>query len=140
MTREEIVVLLAERERAFRAAEPDSVTAVYADDAVLVSPIFGTVNGRDGILASHRQLFKVFKDMVIKTDAPIIEGDRAAQSFVGHATHTSELFGVPASGRHFEIQGVFVFVFKGGKIAHERRLYDFTGLLLQLGVLKAKPT
>jgi steroid delta-isomerase-like uncharacterized protein len=140
MTRDEITVLLTERERAFRDSDPDRVSAVYADDAVLVSPLFGTVTGRDAISASHHQLFKVFKDMVIKTEPPIIEGDRGAQAFVGHATHTSELFGVPASGRHFEIQGVFVYHFKDGKIAHERRLYDFTGLLLQLGVLKAKPS
>ena len=26
-----------------------------------------------------------------------------------------------------------------GLIAHERRYYDFTGMLIQLGVLKAKP-
>jgi hypothetical protein len=26
-----------------------------------------------------------------------------------------------------------------GKIQHERRVYDFTGLMVQLGVLKAKP-
>jgi len=25
------------------------------------------------------------------------------------------------------------------QIAHERRIYDFTGLLIQIGVLKAKP-
>jgi hypothetical protein len=26
-----------------------------------------------------------------------------------------------------------------GLIAHERRVYDFTGLLIQLGVLRSKP-
>jgi hypothetical protein len=26
-----------------------------------------------------------------------------------------------------------------GLIAHERRIYDFTGLLVRLGVLRAKP-
>jgi hypothetical protein len=29
--------------------------------------------------------------------------------------------------------------FADGLIAHERRIYDFTGLLLQIGVLRAKP-
>jgi len=28
---------------------------------------------------------------------------------------------------------------RNGKIVHERRIYDFTGLLVQIGVLKAKP-
>jgi hypothetical protein len=26
-----------------------------------------------------------------------------------------------------------------GLIVHERRIYDFTGMLVQIGVLKAKP-
>jgi hypothetical protein len=35
---------------------------------------------------------------------------------------------------------VLVFEFREeGKVAVERRLYDFTGLLIQMGVIKAKP-
>jgi hypothetical protein len=34
---------------------------------------------------------------------------------------------------------VLIFEWRDGKIAVERRLYDFTSLLLQVGVLKAKP-
>jgi predicted ester cyclase len=49
------------------------------------------------------------------------------------------VFGVPATGRKFEVQGVLVFYFKDGKIIKERRLYDFTSMLIQLGFLKARP-
>jgi hypothetical protein len=34
---------------------------------------------------------------------------------------------------------VFFYRLENGRIVHERRIYDFTGLLLQIGVLKAKP-
>jgi len=34
---------------------------------------------------------------------------------------------------------VIVCTVKDGLIAHERRIYDFTGMLVQIGVLKAKP-
>jgi hypothetical protein len=37
------------------------------------------------------------------------------------------------------VPGVFVYELKDGKIVHERRVYDFTGLLIQTGLLKAKP-
>jgi len=33
----------------------------------------------------------------------------------------------------------FLFFFADGNIEREVRLYDFTGILVQLGVLKAKP-
>jgi steroid delta-isomerase-like uncharacterized protein len=138
MTREAAVALLAQRERAFRERNPDAMAPVYADDAVLVSPMFGTLSGREAIHASHVKLFTVFLDMRIDTEEVIFEADRGVQAFTGHASHTTELFGVPPSGRSFELRGTFVFDFRDGKISRERRLYDFTGLLLQLGVLKPK--
>jgi hypothetical protein len=33
----------------------------------------------------------------------------------------------------------FLFSFEDDRIAYEFRIYDFTGILVQLGVLKAKP-
>src|SRR5262245_31160498 len=139
MTRDEAVALVPRRLEAFERSDAVGLAATYTEDAVMVSPMFGTVTGRAAIQASHHKLFQVFKDMVIKMDPLIFEADRGAQSWVGNATHTSELFGVPPSGRPFEIRGAFVYEFRDGLIAHERRLYDFTGLMLQLGILKAKP-
>ena len=34
---------------------------------------------------------------------------------------------------------VWIQKIQDGLIVHERRLYDFSGLLIQLGVLKVKP-
>jgi hypothetical protein len=34
---------------------------------------------------------------------------------------------------------VFMYELKDRKIVRERRIYDFTGLLVQIGLLKAKP-
>lgn len=138
MTSTDIVALLVRRETAFRQRDPRRMSEVYAEDAVLVSPIFGNLTGRAAIEASHVKLFTVFSEMVIETDPPIVQGDRALQTFNGRATHTSELFGIPPSGRTFDLRGIFGFTFRNGLIAHERRLYDFTGLLLQLGVLKTR--
>jgi predicted ester cyclase len=84
-------------------------------------------------------MFRGFGDWTYEGQETIIDGTRAAQLFTATATHTSELFGVEATHRKFKVQGVLVFELRDGKIQAERRLYDFTSLLLQLGVLKAKP-
>jgi hypothetical protein len=47
--------------------------------------------------------------------------------------------GLPGSGKAFHIHGVQIFSIVNGLIAHERRIYDFTGLLIQLGVLRGRP-
>jgi predicted ester cyclase len=50
-----------------------------------------------------------------------------------------ELLGLEPTGKQFKISAAFVYQLKDRKIILERRIYDFTGLLLQIGGLKAKP-
>lgn len=38
-----------------------------------------------------------------------------------------------------EIHGAILLTFRDGKIVREKRYYDSTALLVQIGVLKAKP-
>jgi hypothetical protein len=45
---------------------------------------------------------------------------------------------MPATGRRIE-RTMAYFTLHDGLIAQERRVYDFTSMLMQLGVLKAKP-
>jgi len=139
MSREQIVNLLQAMQRAWNARDPVALTTAHTDDGVVVSPIFGEVRGRAEIQRSYEELFRAFADWTLEGHDLIIDGARAAQTFTVTATHSSELFGVEATHRRFKIQGVLVFEFRDGKVAVERRMYDFTGLLVQLGVLKAKP-
>jgi hypothetical protein len=46
---------------------------------------------------------------------------------------------MPPTGRRIEVAGAFIYRLHNGLIAHERRILDFTGLLVQVGVLRAKP-
>lgn len=139
MNREQMVSLLNGMQRASNVHDAVALAAAYAEDGVVHSPIFGEVHGRADIERTYRDLFKAFADWTYEGHELIVDGDRAAQVCSVTATHTSELFGVDATQRRFRIQGMLVFEFRDGKILHERRLYDFTALLIQLGVLKAKP-
>ena len=65
--------------------------------------------------------------------------DRAVIIGEVSGTHVGTIMGLPPSGRAFRLVGTFVFVLRDGLIVDERRIYDFTGLLIQIGVLKAKP-
>jgi hypothetical protein len=47
--------------------------------------------------------------------------------------------GLPPTGKPFRIPLVFLGTIKDHRIAEARTLYDFTGLLVQVGILKAKP-
>jgi steroid delta-isomerase-like uncharacterized protein len=139
MKREQIVTIMQAMQRAWNARDPVALAAAHADDALVESPMFGEVRGHSEIERSYRDLFRAFADWTLEGQDLIIDGNHVAQMFTVEATHTSELFGVEATHRRFKIQGVLIYDFRDGKVVHERRLYDFTGLLLQVGVLKAKP-
>ncbi|MBI3493218.1 MAG: hypothetical protein HY047_15780 [Acidobacteria bacterium] len=57
-----------------------------------------------------------------------------------NATHVNDFFGLPGTNKRIEIRHSRLFqIDEAGLIAHERRIYDFTGLLVKVGVLRAKP-
>ncbi len=139
MTREAIESLFEQRELLWRRRDAAGLAKAHAEDGIVESPIFGTVRGRPAIEASYAGLFRAFPDSAIESQALVIDGDHVVQLFKWHATHAAEMFGLPATGRQFTIHGALVYRFEGGHIQQERRIYDFTGLLVQIGVLRPRP-
>ena len=136
---ETIRQLLARHEEAYRLRDPRALAANYADNASVSSPMFPHATGRAAIEHSFEKLFRVFPDWSITFDELCIEGERAMAVCKIHGTQQGEFMGMPGSGKRLEFVCVLSFEFKDGLIARERRIYDFTGLLIQLGVLRGKP-
>jgi len=139
MTREEIVDLFAERNDAWVARHVGALARTHAENGVVRSPMFGQLHGREAIATSYASLFRMFPDWTFVSDAVLIDGNRCAQSFQATATHSADFMGLPASGRQFRIEGVRLYTLTDRLIQEEQRIYDFTGLLIQVGVLKSKP-
>jgi len=139
MTYDETVTFLQQREAKFNRHDVNALAADHTDAGVVHSLIFPHVQGVVSIQHSYQALFVMFPDWHITFEAPIIDGDRAAHPFTARATHTGEFLGLAGTGRKFQITGALLYQFDDGLIAEERRIYDFTGLLMQVGVLKGKP-
>jgi steroid delta-isomerase-like uncharacterized protein len=139
MTRDEIVALFARRDTAWRARDASALAADYAPDAVVVSPTGGVLEGRAEIERIYRMWFDAFPDLEFVSEDLLIDDDRVALLSRVSGTHAGEFFGVGATGRRIEVSSAFVYRLDGNYIAHERRVLDFTGLLVQVGVLRAKP-
>ena len=138
-TRAEIEHLFQMRTKAWQSRDPGGLAATHAMDGRVSSPIFGKVDGRRAIEQSYRDLFTRFADWTLEGEPLIVDGERVAQVFKVHATHTSEFYGLAATGRRFSIHGVLMFEMGAGKITVEKRIYDFTGFVVQLGLIKARP-
>ena len=139
MTREDIVDLFARREAALARRDAGAIAALYADDCVVESPLGGTIQGRAAIAQVSRAFFEAFSDMTLTTDHLVIDGDQIVQVGTLSGTDTGGFMGMVPSGRPAQVPIVFVCRVADGLIVHERRIYDFTGMLVQIGVLKAKP-
>jgi steroid delta-isomerase-like uncharacterized protein len=139
MTREEILDLCAKWKDALARRDLDALAEFYADDAVVESPLAGTMNGRESIAQAHGAILASFPDLTHTFEAPIVDGDRAALVAENGGTHTGRIMGLAPTGRAFKFRLVFLLDFRDGRIVRDRRIYDFTGLLVQVGVLKAKP-
>ncbi len=139
MTRDAIEAFFETRQKNWQARDSVALAAGHAEHGTLISPMFGNRTGRDAIRDSYRALFTVFPDWSFVGEPVLIDGDRVAQPFSVTATHVGEFMGLTGSNRRFKVQGVRLFDMQDGLIQHERRHYDFTGLLIQLGVLRGKP-
>ena len=69
----------------------------------------------------------------------LVDDHRAAVAATFNGTDRGGFMGMPATGRRVTIPVVFLYEFKDGKIVRDRRVYDFTGVLVQVGTIKAKP-
>lgn len=138
LTRDDILELFARRRAAYDNLDASALAADYAEDAVIDSPISGRHGKRDAE-ANLRAVFSAFTDLEMRTEALVIDGARVAHFMVSEGSNTGGMFGLPPTGKRFRIPVVLIHELQGRRIVRERRIYDFTGLLVQVGVLKTKP-
>src|SRR5262245_50129973 len=139
MTREEIVDLFDRRMKATNEHDVESLAELYAPDAVVESPLGGTHQGRAAIESVVGAFFSALGDLKMTQDDLIIENDRVVHVVTVSGTDTGGFMGMSPTGKPALLPMVYVCRVKYGLITHDRRIYDFTGMLVQIGVLKAKP-
>ncbi len=139
MTHAEISEFFSRRDKAWQCHDFAALTSDHAEDGEVESPVGGHVKGRNAIQDIYKRWFHSFPDVQYFTQHLLIDGNKAVQFVKMVGTHKGDFCGHPPTGKRFEAHCAFLFLFADGKIAHEIRIYDFTTMLLQLGVLKAKP-
>jgi len=138
MSPEEISEFFARRDDFWRRHDFAALAADHAEDGEVESPVGGNVKGRIAIQNIYIEWFSSFPDVVYLTEHLLIDGNRAVQFVKMTGIQKGNFCGLAPTGKQFEVRCAFLFFFTGDKIAREIRIYDFTGVLLQLGVLKAK--
>jgi steroid delta-isomerase-like uncharacterized protein len=140
LTRQQMQVFFDRRDDAFRRHDTAAVTTFYAEQAVVESPTAGgTVQGRAAIAQITQAWFLGFPDVSLTRRMLVIDGESAVWIGEVRGTDTGGFLGLEATGKPFQLPMVMVCRLEGDLIVHEQRIYDFSGMLMQIGVLKAKP-
>lgn len=142
MTNDEIRSFLDRFMHAWESQDVKALSTCYAEDCVVISPIFRTLRGRAAVERSYGDLFRAFAMQKVRVDDVVIGNEdppRAVVVWNVQSTHVGEVFGMPASGKRIERTIAYVLTLTDGVISKEVRIYDFTSMLMQLGVLRAKP-
>ena len=119
--------------------DPAALAQFHAVDGTVDSPMYGTLAGRPAIEGAYRAFFTSFPDATLDIEHIVIEPPYVAIFTTVTATHVNEFFGLPGTNRRIDFRGSRFLHMNGDLIAQERRIYDFTGILVQVGVLRAKP-
>ena len=141
MTSDETRALIDQFVHAWRRQDEKALSACYADGCQVVSPIFHTLNGRVQVEQSYADLFRAFAHQTVNVDDIVIGSDEPTRSVLVctlRSTHVGEIFGMPPTGKRIDRTVVYIHTMADGKISREVRIYDFTSMLVQLGVLRVK--
>src|SRR5436190_3034448 len=138
MTRNEIVEMFESRRIAYDRHDATALAYDYADDCVVESPSGGRHHGRDAARKVIQAGFDAL-DANLHQESLIIDGDSVAEVVTIAGKDIGAFLGMSPTGKAFAVPGVFLFELRDGKIVREPRIYDFTSLLIQTGLMKAKP-
>jgi steroid delta-isomerase-like uncharacterized protein len=141
MTRDDTAALISRRLDAMNRHDIAAQGGIYAGDCVVDSPSGGgRLKGRAAIDDVSRAWLSGFPDLAFSTNDLLIDGDRVAWIVTAEGTDTGGFMGLPPTGKQFSLPIVLLSTMSGGLVVRERRIYDFTGMLIQIGILKARST
>jgi steroid delta-isomerase-like uncharacterized protein len=139
MTREEMTDLITRCRIALANHDTKGLVAAHAEDCVIESPTAGGVaTGRKAVAKVYDAWFNAFPDLTVAAGELLVDGNRAAHCLVLSGTDTGGFLGMPATGKPFRVPLVWVIEAENGFVTHARPFYDFSGVLIQIGVLKVK--
>jgi steroid delta-isomerase-like uncharacterized protein len=140
MTRAEMEALFARRQDAWDNLDTAALSQDYAEDCVVDSPAGGgTLTGRVEVDRVRCAFFEAFPDLKLTTQTLLIEGDHVVQISTMEGTDMGGFMGMAPTGKSFSVPAVLFYEFRDRLIHRERRIYDFTGMLVQMRLLKARP-
>lgn len=120
---------------AFRSGDDAALLELAVPDFVDHNPGPGQGSGIQGVLDGFAEMRAAFSDLGVVVDDIIAEGDKVVARVRMSGTHQADFMGIPATGKTFEMEGIDIVRFEGGKAVERWGVFDGLGMMQQLGAM-----
>ncbi|MBV8207708.1 MAG: SpoIIE family protein phosphatase [Acidobacteria bacterium] len=135
-SRSELVTFMMRLRDLISSHDLNGLLECYAENAVMISPVFGEVKGLEAIARSWHTIFANYPDWSVNVTDVLVDGNRVAALGSNSAIDSSGWFGLPPTGKSISYRAVILLTFANRKIARDERLYDLPSLLDRLEKLR----
>ncbi len=91
--------------------------------------------GIEGFKAYYNNYLTGFSNVAFTIVDAFGQGDKIVKHWNFRGTHTGDFFGIPATGKEVNLDGITLVKMKDGKIAQEQDFFDNLEFMQQLGLI-----
>jgi len=127
-------------QEAYNTADYDALDAVVAADVSTPNMIATMPRGLAGAKLVHQKTLTGMPDYHTHIEDLIAEGDKVVARVTITGTHTGDFYGIPPTGKHINVSGIYIVRIAGGKIVEHWGEENGVTVLKQLGFkIKLEP-
>ena len=122
------------------AGDFDGLAALIADDFVEHEETPGLAPTKAGVLEFFRMYREAFPDLRMAPEDVLTSGDKAVARVRATGTQQGELMGIPATGKHVDMELIDIMRFdSAGSVCEHWGVADTMSMMQQLGVVPPPP-
>ena len=140
MSTEENKEIVRRYQEAYNTCNYDALDEVVAADVLTPNMISTMPRGLEGAKLVHQKTLLGMPDYQTTIVDLIAEGDKVAARVRITGTHTGDFYGIPPTGRHIDLSGIYIVRIVHGKIVEHWGEENGSEVLRQLGFkIKLEP-
>jgi steroid delta-isomerase-like uncharacterized protein len=113
------------------------IDELVADDMIEHEEFPGIEPNKEGVKQFFAMFRSAFPDLRMEAHEIVVEGDLLCVRGTMSGTHQGEFMGMPASGKHFEVEGFDMVRVRNGQFAEHWGVFDTMTMMQQLGAVPA---
>ena len=140
MSIEENKDIVRRYQEAYNTANYEALDEVVAADVLTPNMISNMPRGLEGAKLVHQKTLTGMPDYHTAIEDIIAEGDKVVARVRITGTHTGDFYGIPPTGRHIDLSGIYIVRIADGKIVEHWGEENGSEVLRQLGFkIKLEP-